>query len=137
MADGSKIVWQGKPDTLGLDLQQIENWRRIGHGRGLKSKHPEQAKGFLFSDLLKKTFPQIKRDDAVLVIAIDGYRSLFSGREILEHTQGQRLLIRHAATEGQGWSVLAAGDFFVDRCVWGVSHVVYIPAAEIQRQIKK
>jgi hypothetical protein len=126
LADETTVVWQGRPDTLGLPQSQIENWRRFGHGRGLKSDSPETTSGIPLPDLVKKVFPQMTREDALLFIAIDGYRVLFSGREILEHPQGQRMLIRENAQEGQGWFLAATGDLYVDRCTWGISHIVRI-----------
>ncbi len=135
VANADQVVWQGRPDSLDLTVQKVDNWRRIGHGQGLKSKTPEQLAGYLFSDFMKKLCPDMNRDDAVLVVAIDGYRSLFSGREILEHVQGRKLLIQEASADKQGWTVQAGGDFFVDRCVWGLSHIIRIPAAEIGKLV--
>jgi len=133
MANGSEIIWQGRPDSLDLPLHEISDWRRFGHGRGLKSKSPEVAQGFRFSELSKKIYPDMNREDAILVVAIDGYRTLFSGREILEHPQGQGLLIQESTSEGQGWCLLSSGDFFVDRCVRSVSHIIRISSEEISK----
>lgn len=126
LADGPDIVWQGRPDTLELPAQQLENWRRFGHGRGLKSESPETTAGIPLAALIKTVFPQMTRDDALLFVAIDGYRVLFSGREIFEHPQGQKMLIQENEQEGQGWCLAAAGDQYVDRCTWGISHIVRI-----------
>lgn len=132
-ADGANTLWTGRPDSLDLPWVQIEDWRRIGHGRGLKSQKPEQLSGYRFSDFLQKMFSQVSREDAFLVVAIDGYRVLFSGREVFEHDEGRGLLLQDAAAEGQGWSIQASGDFFVDRCVWGLSHIIRIDGEEVRR----
>ncbi len=137
LAEGERITWQGRPDSLDLPRRSVQNWRRVGHGRGIKSEVPEEAEGIGFIDMLKQVFPQMTREDAVMVVAIDGYRSVFSGREILEHPQGQEMLIQDRTAQDQGWIIQVCGDFFVDRCVWGVSHIIRIPADEIERMIRE
>ena len=136
LAVGTGIVWQGRPDSLGLPTRSVQNWRRVGHGRGIKSESPEYAEGIGFIDLLKHFFPQADREDVFLIVAIDGYRSLFSGRELLEHPQGKKILIQDRTPREQGWIIQVCGDFYVDRCVWGVSHIVRIPADEVDEMIR-
>ena len=136
LAEGAKIIWQGAPNSLDLPSRTVPNWRRVGHGRGIKSKTPEIAVGIGFVDLIKQLFPQMTREDAIMVVAIDGYRSLFSGREILEHTQGAEILVQDKTQQKHGWTIQVCGDFFVDRCIWGVSHIIRIPADEIERLIQ-
>jgi len=62
-----------------------------------------------------------------MFIGCDGYRCLFSYKEIFEQDAGNKLMIvTHInGKSAQGhFMVASTGDFFVDRCVWGLSHIL-------------
>ncbi len=136
IASGSRVIWRGRPSELGLPEKNVSDWRRIGHGQGLKSVRPETVSGLHLETLLRRFVPDFKSTDLLLVVAVDGYRTLFSGWEIIEHGAGARLLLENRIDAGKGWSLAASGDFFVDRCVWGLSHLIHLDSSAVDRLLK-
>lgn len=109
--------------------RNITGWLRIGHGRGIKGNKPATATGYDLKSFLEKNFPGCGPDDFFLVIGCDGYRSLFSGMEIFNTKEGNDFLLvetMNGEPMKNGYMMGATSDFFVDRCVWGVSHIVRI-----------
>jgi hypothetical protein len=106
---------------------RISDWVRTGHGRGLKGDRPAYASGYHLPSFLKQNFPDCGPDDFFVFTACDGYRSTFSGREIFNTQAGNAFLLLNSLNGEPpkgGQTIGAASDFFVDRCVWGLSHVV-------------
>lgn len=111
----------------GLENKMISNWMRVGHGQGFKGI--SSAEGYSLRAFLKKNFPNCSKDNFFLFAACDGYRCLFSGREIFEHSDGESMMILEKldGKEAHGGYMLApVKDYFVDRDVWGLSHVVLL-----------
>ena len=105
-------------------------WFRIGHGMGIRASRPGQAEGLLLAPLLKRWFPQCGADDFFLISGCDGYRVLFSGREIFADPRGDRFLLVEkvdGSSLENGLMLGVFGDFYIDRCVRGVSHIVRLP----------
>lgn len=105
--------------------QTLSNWIQVGHGRGYKGI--SNAKGFNLRSFLTKNFSFIPHDAWFLFVGCDGYRCVFSYKEIFEHDSGSELFIATQidGTSVQGnYMVASASDFFVDRCVWGLSHIL-------------
>lgn len=121
-------ISQGKPHTadfLHVQPQAVSNWIQVGHGRGYKGI--SNAKGFNLKYFLVKNFSPIPHDAWFLFVGCDGYRCVFSYQEIFEHDSGNKLLIATHINgkPAQGNYMLAStDDFFVDRCVWGLSHIL-------------
>ncbi|MFH1875226.1 MAG: hypothetical protein ABH859_08630 [Pseudomonadota bacterium] len=117
----------GKANYDNVKKNSVSNWIRIGHGQGYKSI--SKASGFNLRSFLKKNFPDYNLDDYFLFVGCDGYRALFSARELFLNKNSESYLILDQL-DGQlpmGKIMLAAiDDFFVDRDVWGLSHVVRI-----------
>ena len=115
----------GKFDLVGR--KNFKNWFRTGHGQGFKSL--SNAEGFTLRDFLKKNFPGCGSDNYFLFIACDGYRCLFSGREIFDHADGKAMLIIDKI-DGKdafsGFMLAPIRDYFVDRDVWGLSHIIML-----------
>jgi hypothetical protein len=114
-----------------VPVVDVSNWVRTGHGRGLKGSRPFNASGYHLPSFLKQNFPGCGPDDFFVFIACDGYRSTFSGREIFNTAAGDLMLLLNSINGEPpkgGHTIGAVSDFFVDRCVWGLSHVVRIPA---------
>jgi hypothetical protein len=113
-----------------VPIINVSNWFRIGHGRGIKGDHTVTASGYLLPAFLEHNFPGCGPGDFFLFVACDGYRSIFSGREIFCTTAGNTFLLLNTM-DGKppkgGITIGTVSDFFVDRCVWGVTHVVRIP----------
>lgn len=113
-----------------LLLKEIKDWFRIGHGKGIRSEHLSTVTGYPLISYLRKNFPGAGLDnDFYVFIACDGYRSIFSSREIFGTTAGENLLMIETV-DGQvpesGPTVAPVSDFFVDRGVRGVSHIVRV-----------
>lgn len=69
-------------------------------------------------------------DDFFLFVACDGYRALFSGREIFTTPDGEAMLIvdrLNGDTPTEGMMLAPTADYFSDRAMWGLAHVVRIP----------
>ena len=110
-----------------VPITRISNWFRTGHGRGIKGDHPVSAFGYHLPSFLRNNFPGCGPEDFFLFIACDGYRSIFSGREIFCTPAGDSFLLLETM-DGKppkgGKTIGAISDFFVDRCVWGLTHIV-------------
>jgi len=115
----------GKFDQV--ESKQITNWLRTGHGAGFKGI--SEASGYSLRSFLKKNFPDSGVDNYFLFIACDGYRCLFSGKEIFEQADGESMMIveKIDGKEARGGYMLApVKDYFVDRDVWGLSHIIML-----------
>ena len=111
----------------GVSSASYDEWIRVGHGRGYKGI--SKAAGYDLRSFLKKNFPGCGRESWFLFTACDGYRCLFSGREIFEHEAGKNMMII-TSLDGKphkGGPMLGpVTDFYVDRDVWGLTHVMII-----------
>ncbi|MGE5340349.1 MAG: hypothetical protein ACM3SY_02600 [Candidatus Omnitrophota bacterium] len=114
-------VYQGIPDIT------FSHWFRTGHGRGIRSDQLDTASGYHLASFLKKNFPGCGPEDFFLFVGGDGYRCLFSGREIFGTDAGEAfMLIRTISgkpTES-GLTIGAVTDFFLDRSVRFLTHIV-------------
>jgi hypothetical protein len=110
-----------------VEILNQSGWLRIGHGRGIKGDALSTVSGYSLESFLKENFPGTKGDDFFLVVGCDGYRALFSGREIFFTAAGKTFMLVNTIDGKEpavGKTLAAVGDFFVDRDVWGVSHIV-------------
>ncbi len=107
-------------------------WIRIGHGHGYDQI--ASVAGFDLGTFLGANFPGAVPDDFFLFVACDGYRALFSGREIFTTAEGAAMMIVDRI-DGQapaaGFMLAPTGDYFSDRAMWGLSHVVRIDLTQI------
>lgn len=104
------------------------HWLRIGHGHGFDEI--ADAKGYDLRSFLKTNFPDCIPDDYFLFVACDGYRALFSGREIFLTADGAGMMIvdRLNGQRPEGGYMLApTRDYFSDRAMWGIAHILRIP----------
>lgn len=107
------------------------DWFRIGHGMGIHSQQTAVAEGTALAPLLQNWFPQSSSDDFFLVSGCDGYRVLLSGRELFADPRGDRFLLVDkvdGTPPENGFMLGVFGDFYIDRCVRGLSHIVRLPA---------
>jgi len=124
--DGEKswpATWDDLPQV------KINQWFRIGHGKGIKEDSLVSASGIDLRAFLKKHFPGLKPTDFFLFVGCDGYRSLFSAREIFSTQAGESMALLSRLDEkpvAGGWTMGVMSDFFVDRCVRGITQVVKI-----------
>jgi len=128
-----------RPDSYeNVPIIEISNWFRIGHGRGIKGDHLAAASGYHLPSFLKQNFPDCSPKDFFVFVGCDGYRSIFSGRELFCTRAGNDFLLINTI-DGKpskgGITIGAPSDFFVDRCVWGLTHIVRI-ASQSHRQDK-
>jgi hypothetical protein len=110
-----------------MEILKHPGWLRIGHGRGIKGDELSAVSGYSLASFLKENFPGCNGDDFFLVVGCDGYRALFSGREIFFTAAGKTFMLVNTIDGKEpvaGKTIAAVGDFFVDRDVWGVSHIV-------------
>ena len=114
-------------ELKGTEAASVENWLRTGHGQGYKGI--SSAEGFKLRSVLRKNFPGAGENNYFLFVACDGYRSLFSGREIFSTDAGKDMMIMKqfdGANVRGGTSVAPVRDYYVDREIWGLTHIVMI-----------
>ena len=105
-----------------------DRWVRIGHGHGFEDV--AGASGYGLRSFLTTNFAGAGKADYFLFVACDGYRCLYSGREIFETDDGNEMIIAttiNGREPPRGYRLSSAADFFADRSMWGLSHVVRIP----------
>jgi len=113
---------------------QIEKFNTIfyGRGRGIHSTQP--FTGILLKEVLAKNTPFNQkniREGIFLIVAADGYRSVFTFSEIMNRNdQSEVLLIcRPELTDNGIFKTFPACDFFSDRAVKGIN-AIYFSANE-------
>ncbi len=102
-------------------------WLRIGHGHGYDEI--ASVKGYDLRSFLRTNFKNPSTDDFFLFVACDGYRALFSGREIFLTDDGAEMLIvnqYNGQAPSEGYMLAPTKDFFADRAMWGLARVVRI-----------
>lgn len=118
-------------NTAGVKPAAINGWVRTGHGRGYKGI--STASGYEMRDLLKKNFTSAGPDKYFLFIACDGYRTIFSGREIFMTDAGSKMMlikdVDGKPAQG-GMSLGPVADYYVDRETWGLTHIVMLESVE-------
>jgi hypothetical protein len=110
-----------------VDPKDCDRWIRIGHGHGFDNV--TAARGYDLRGFIKINFREASPDDFFLFVACDGYRALFSGREIFLTADGAKMMIvdrLDGDTPLEGYMLAPTGDFFSDRAMWGLVQVVRI-----------
>ena len=130
VSEGITIINGGKSaSALFGDVARSKksDWVRIGHGQGFKGI--SKAEGYSLRSFLKKNFKGCGPENFFLFVACDGYRTLFSGREIFLSDDGASYMIIDTldgkAATGK-YMLAPVDDYFVDRDVWGLTHVVML-----------
>jgi hypothetical protein len=114
-------------DYEGVKEITVSHWFRTGHGRGIKGERPATASGYHLASFLKHNFQDCGPDDFYLFVGCDGYRVLLSGREIFCTSAGDTFMLLKSLNGNPpkgGHTLGPIADFFVDRDVWGLSHIV-------------
>jgi len=129
-SDGITVIRgkEAKPALFtGVERMKSIGWVRVGHGQGYKGV--ASAEGYGLRSFLKKNFKECGPDSFFLFVACDGYRVLLSGREIFLSNDGAASMIADTL-DGKGASgkymLAPIDDYFVDRDVWGLTHVVML-----------
>jgi len=123
--DGEKSL--GQVSLSGVRGRVWPAWFRIGHGMGIRNPRLAAVSGIPLGPLLLRWFPGCDADDFFLVSGCDGYRVLLSGREVFADPRGDRFLLVEKVDgipPRDGIMLGVFGDFYIDRCVRGVSHVL-------------
>lgn len=130
--DKITCIADGKTTVASFDkipLIKTDRWVRIGHGQGIKNDKPVSATGFGLRSFLQTNFPGSTSDDFFLFVGCDGYRALFSGREIFDTVDGESMMIINSMNGEAlktGYTLGPISDFFVDRAIRELSHIVRI-----------
>jgi hypothetical protein len=117
----------GPASLEGVEGANVRNWVRVGHGMGFKGV--AAASGYNLISFLEKNFQDNGEDYFYIFIACDGYRSTFSGAEIFATAAGRDTMIiteMNGETPSGGLTLGPVRDYFVDRDVWGLSHIVQL-----------
>ncbi|NLD38210.1 MAG: hypothetical protein GX654_15210 [Desulfatiglans sp.] len=129
-SEAISIVKNGVSNPLsfeGVETASIDGWVRTGHGRGFKVI--SSARGYNMRSLLKNNFPEAGPEKFFLFVACDGYRTLFSGREIFKTEAGRRMMLVNEV-DGKpvrgGASLGPVKDYYVDRETWGLTHIIML-----------
>ena len=129
--DGGR-QWPGQ--LAGVARAAAPRWIRIGHGHGFDET--VRAEGIDLRDFLRINFPGSDADDFFLFAACDGYRALFSGREIFATADGRDMMIADrldGKMPDAGLMLAPTADYFSDRAMWGLAYVVRIGHERITR----
>lgn len=124
-ADGTETVGVFE----NVEPLETDRWFRIGHGRGIKGDAPFTAKGYGLRSFLKTNFPGCGPRDFFMFVGCDGYRCLFSGREIFLTSDGAGMILidnLNGTPPEDGILLGLLNDFFVDRSIRGLSHIAII-----------
>lgn len=111
----------------GVEKASIEKWVRTGHGRGFKGI--SSASGYNLRTLLKRNFPDAGPDKFFMFIACDGYRTLLSGIEIFSTEDGAEMMLikeMDGRLSPAGPRLGPVKDYYVDREVWGLTHIIML-----------
>ena len=132
-SDSIKVVDGDKTVALtlsGVERKSVNKRVRTGHGQGFKGI--SGAQGYDFISLIKRNFPGSDPNNYFLVIACDGYRSIFSGREIFLTEAGKNMMIvtEYDAKKASGMTMGPVNDYYVDRDIREVTHIVRINSIE-------
>ncbi len=129
-SDSLTVVAGGKAKPVrfdGVERAVVKSWVRTGHGKGYKGI--SNAEGYNLASLLRKNFPGCGPQNFFLFVACDGYRSIFSGAEIFKTLDGSGIMLidkldgKRPAT---GPMLGPVNDYYVDRDIWGLSHIMLI-----------
>jgi hypothetical protein len=137
ISESITVVGNGRAGPVALDEVDgaaVEDWVRTGHGRGFKGI--SSATGYDLRSLLSRNFPRNDLEDRFfLFVACDGYRALFSGREIFATEAGRRMMLIEAI-DGKplrgGFSLGPVNDYFVDRMVRALTHIIMLEETDIR-----
>ncbi|MCU0846189.1 MAG: hypothetical protein MUC76_14865 [Spirochaetes bacterium] len=130
VSTGLSVVEKGKQRPVMLDGVKravSDGWVRTGHGKGYKGI--SSAEGYNLASLLAKNFPGCGPKNFFLFVACDGYRSVLSGTEIFKTADGRGMMLiekMDGKKPAAGPMLGPVNDYFVDRDVWGLSHIMLI-----------
>jgi hypothetical protein len=111
--------------TDNLSVIHNDHWVRIGHGHGFDGV--AKLEGFELQSFLRANFPGAEGRDFFIFVSCDGYRCLYSGREIFDTVEGRSMMIALTLDDQRpkgGPMLVPADDFFHDRAMWGLSHIL-------------
>ena len=117
----------------GVEKNHVDEWIRVGHGKGYKGTSSVQ--GYNLASFLKQNLPRSCLDGYFLFVSCDGYRCLFSGREIFETRDGEDMIIikEMDGKDTPGGNMIACiNDYFIDRSIWGVTHIVVLSPDDLK-----
>ena len=140
VSSGIVVLQNGNTKKLsfsGVEKASTSNWIRVGHGRGYKGV--SKASGYSLKSLIKNNFSEYDNDSYFLFVACDGYRSIFSGHEIFNNPSGISMMVVQTidGKSTRGNLMLApVDDYFADRDIWGLSHIVLLSNDSIKKSKK-
>ncbi|MFZ7110490.1 MAG: hypothetical protein ACOWYE_02310 [Desulfatiglandales bacterium] len=110
-----------------LSKEEIRDWIRVGHGHGFMGI--SSANGYPLRAFLRKNFPNCGSGQDFIFVSCDGFRTIFSGPEIFLNEEGESILLM-TELDGKpakgGITIAPLRDYFVDRDVWGITHIVLV-----------
>ncbi len=128
IVEGSKV---SSLNTAGVKTASVSKLIRVGHGQGYKGI--ANAKGYSFISIVQNNFPGADLENYFLVTGCDGYRALFSAREIFTTEAGEAMMLItdvDGKKNATGLSMGPVKDYYLDREIWGMTHIVKIDSIE-------
>jgi hypothetical protein len=123
---------QTRPASFqGVKEIRKDDWTLIGHGKGYEET--VDIEGFELRSFLQTNFKEINPGDYFLFVACDGYRCLFSWREIFVLDNGKSMMIvdkMNGKRPATGFRLALTNDFFADRSTYALAYVVRIIGAD-------
>jgi len=114
-------------DFRGMKLRSVKDWVRVGHGHGYYGI--KDAKGYMLRSFIKRNFTDSTSDTFFMFVGCDGYRCLFSGREIFSTENGRNMMIikgKWAGSSNVNLTLAPVTDYYIDRALKGLSHIVML-----------
>ncbi len=111
----------------GVSRSPRTTWVRVGHGQGFKGI--STVEGYELRSFIEKNVQGFSSNDLFLFVSCDGYRCLFSGREIFTTSSGNAMVLIDTVDGSfrTGDTMLACtNDYFIDRSIWGISHLIVV-----------
>ncbi|MDT8272209.1 MAG: hypothetical protein RRA35_03355 [Desulfomonilia bacterium] len=128
VVDGSMV----RPGSFDGVMKTVrDDWIRIGHGYGFRGI--SRVEGYELRSFLERNVPDARKDDYFLFVSCDGYRCLFSGHEIFSTASGASMMIidrMDGEDHPSGNLIACTDDYFIDRSIWGVTHLVVINGSQ-------
>lgn len=102
-------------------------WIKVGHGKGFRGI--STVGGYSLRSFIEKNVPDFSLDDFFLFASCDGYRCLFSAREIFATPHGKSMILidnEDGSPPPGGIMLGCIADYFIDRSIRAVSHMLVI-----------
>jgi hypothetical protein len=130
-SDKFTLTVPGAPEILmkDIDFSNTVTYNTVFYGRGMGIHSTSPFSGIFLKDVLAKHIPagkDVLREGIMCVAARDGYRIAVSYSELFNRNDQQEFMMVKTEKDSDGglYRVFPASDFFSDRAVKSVTHII-------------